>query len=655
MALQRRRLIASQWRAPVQRLLVDIVVYAGAIVLANLMRFDFRLNVQLLYLFRFTGVIELLIFITFQVLLRVPFTAWHFASLREVEGVGVLVTLTKLVTLPFLMAGSRVVLFSRGMYLISALLAFLLMVGARAVIRIWYEYQHGKATMTSGNDDRKVPLVIVVGAGNAGEKLLREYESHPGLGRVVGLLDDDPVKLGATIRGKRVLGTVAQVPEIVRRTKADELIVALPSHQASVTRALMNLTAELPVVVKTLPSLWQIAEGTVLVEQMHKVQLEDLLQRDAIRTDLASVAEYVRDKVVLVTGAGGSIGSEIVRQVVRFEPRRLVLLGRGENRIFAIDRELREKVGFTRAVPIIGDMRDQERMQWLFDTWQPDIVFHAAAHKHVPLMEQNPEEAILNNVAGTRILLDQAVGHHVARFINISTDKAVNPVNFMGASKRIIELMVQEYMRRFDDMQCASVRFGNVLGSEGSVVGAFERQLQETRTLRVTDPNMERFFMLIPEAVQLVLQAGALASGGDIFVLRMGEPIKIAELARTYIKLSGLEVGADASVVVTGNRGNEKLTEELWSASERMEPTDNPGIMRIVCATCPEPEKLTERLDALCDAARTHDIEGIRRILHEIDPSINIPGTKSDKDKDKERDTSHMESAAQSNLGGTLP
>jgi FlaA1/EpsC-like NDP-sugar epimerase len=211
--------------------------------------------------------------------------------------------------------------------------------------------------------------------------------------------------------------------------------------------------------------------------------------------------------------------------------------------------------------------------------------------------------------------------------------------------------MVQEYTRSFDEAQCASVRFGNVLGSEGSVVGAFERQLQETRTLRVSDPNMERFFMLIPEAVQLVLQAGSLASGNDIFVLRMGEPIKILELARTYIKLSGLEVGADASVVITGNRGNEKLTEELWSAGEQMEPTDNPGIMRIVCPTCPEPEKLTGRLDALCDIARRHDIDDIRRILHEIDPSINIPGI--DKDK-KWIPASDMGSAGKSGMGGTL-
>jgi FlaA1/EpsC-like NDP-sugar epimerase len=637
----RDRFTNSQWYQAGRRLLMDLVVYAGAIVLADIVRFDFQLDTHYLYLTRYSGIAEMLIFIILQILLRIPSAVWHFTSLREAMNVGVLVVLTKLAAIPFLVADRHVVTFSRGMYLISALLAFLLMVGMRGLTRAWHEGRHGRLTVANRDPDGRVPRVVIVGAGDAGEKLLREYESHRSLGRVVGLLDDDPSKMNSMVRGKRVLGTVARASEVVRRNQVDELVVAIPSHQARVTRTLMTLTADLPVVVKTLPALWQIADGTVLVEQMRKVQLEDLLRRDPVRTDLSGVAEYVQGKVVLVTGAGGSIGSEIVRQVVQFNPRTLILLGRGENRIFAIDRELREKYGFTRAVPVIGDMRDQDRMQWLFDTWQPDIVFHAAAHKHVPLMEQNPEEAILNNVAGTRILLKQAVDHHIAQFINISTDKAVNPVNFMGASKRIIELMVQEYARCFGEMRYVSVRFGNVLGSEGSVVGAFQRQLQETRTLRVTDPNMERFFMLIPEAVQLVLQAGALANGNDIFVLRMGEPIKIAELARTYIKLSGLEVDTDASVIITGNRGNEKLTEELWSAGEQIEPTDNPGIMRIVCPVCPEPEKLTGRLDALCDTARRHDIDGIRRILHEIDPSINIPGT-------------DMGSAGKSTMGGTL-
>ncbi|MGB9667255.1 MAG: polysaccharide biosynthesis protein, partial [Candidatus Cryosericum sp.] len=334
--------------------------------------------------------------------------------------------------------------------------------------------------------------------------------------------------------------------------------------------------------VRTLPGIWELVDGSIHVEEMRRIQLEDLLTRTPVSTDLGPVRAYVEGKRILVTGAGGSIGSEIVRQVARLHPAQLIMLGRGENRIFRIDRELQDREAVSFAVPVIGDMRDEARMTWLFDTYHPEIVFHAAAHKHVPLMEQNPEEAILNNVLGTRTLLRLAVTHGVQRFVNISTDKAVNPVNFMGASKRIVELLVQANDGR-EQLRATSVRFGNVLGSKGSVAEVFQKQLQTTRTLRVTDPDMERFFMLIPEAVQLVLQAGALTQGKDIFVLRMGDPIKILDLARSYIKLAGLELGRDATIVITGNRGNEKMTEELWSSNEHPVPTGYESIMRLEC------------------------------------------------------------------------
>jgi FlaA1/EpsC-like NDP-sugar epimerase len=376
--------------------------------------------------------------------------------------------------------------------------------------------------------------------------------------------------------------------------------------------------------VRTLPGMWELVDGSVHVEEMRPIQLEDLLSRTPVSTDLQSVRAYVEGKRVLVTGAGGSIGSEIVRQVARLNPSQLIMLGRGENRIFRIDREMQQHENVTFAVPVIGDMRDEARMTWLFDTYQPEIVFHAAAHKHVPLMEQNPEESILNNVLGTRTLLRLAVTHGTERFVNISTDKAVNPVNFMGASKRIVELLVQVNDGR-GHLRATSVRFGNVLGSKGSVAEVFQKQLQETRTLRVTDPNMERFFMLIPEAVQLVLQAGALTQGGDLFVLRMGDPIKILDLARSYIKLAGLEVGRDASIVITGNRGNEKMTEELWSSAERVVPTSFESIMRVECPPCADLAVLRPAVDALLDAARSHDATAMRTALHAIDPSINIP------------------------------
>jgi FlaA1/EpsC-like NDP-sugar epimerase len=376
--------------------------------------------------------------------------------------------------------------------------------------------------------------------------------------------------------------------------------------------------------VRTLPGVWELVDGSIRVNELRPVQLEDLLTRTPLSTDLGPVRAYVEGKRVLVTGAGGSIGSEIVRQVARLNPSHVILLGRGENRIFHIDRELRERRPITPALPVIGDMRDERRMTWLFDTYRPEIIFHAAAHKHVPLMEQNPEEAILNNVGGTRTLLRLAVTHGVERFVNISTDKAVDPISFMGASKRVAELLVQD-CNTTEYLQCLSVRFGNVLGSSGSVTEVFERQLRETRTLQITDPEMERYFMLIPEAVQLVLHAGTIARGSGIFVLRMGDPIRIMDLARSYIKLSGLELGRDASIIVTGNRGNEKLTERLWSEQSSVEETDNPGIMNVISPSCISGRELRGLTDLLSAAAQRSDIASMRSLLHEIDSSINIP------------------------------
>jgi len=614
------------WMGLVGRLAVDVAVFNLATVLAVLARLDFGASPwSLVYTLRFPGLVENLVFVAVSVLLQTPLALWSYASLRDMERVAIVVAVTKALALPLLLAMRGQVPWSRGAFAASAVLAFLFMAGVRSARRWWYERNAVQAQ--KGVPVEQAPTrsrVLVVGAGDAGDKVLREFEAHPDLGIVVGLIDDDPSKRGSTMRGVRVLGPVATIADMARRTRATQAVIAIPSHAGAVTRAVLSALADTDVQVRTLPGMWELVDGSVHVEEMRPIRLDDLLTRTPVSTDLEPVRAYMEGKRVLVTGAGGSIGSEIVRQVARLNPSQLIMLGRGENRIFRIDRELREREGVTCAVPVIGDMRDEARMTWLFDTYCPDIVFHAAAHKHVPLMEQNPEEAILNNVGGTRTLLRLAVLHEVDRFVNISTDKAVNPVNFMGASKRIVELVVQVNDGR-EHLRPTSVRFGNVLGSKGSVTEAFQKQLEETRTLRVTDPNMERFFMLIPEAVQLVLQAGALTQGRDMFVLRMGEPIRILDLARSYIKLAGLEVGRDASIVITGNRGNEKMTEELWSSAEHVVPTSNESIMRVECPACADLTELRRTVDALLDAARSHDANAMRAAFHAIDPSINIP------------------------------
>ena len=614
------------WMAVVGRLGVDLAMFNLATVAAALVRMDFRSTPwAFVYTLRFPGFVENLVFVAISVLLQTPFALWSYTSLRDVERVVLVVSITKALALPLLLALDGEVQWSRGAFAASVVLCFLFMTGVRAVARWWYE--HTNLREHKGVPAQQAPArprVLIVGAGNAGEKVLREFEAHPDLSNVVGLIDDDPSKRGCTIRGVRVLGSVAAIADVARRTGATQAVIAIPSHAASVTRAVLSNLADTDVQVRTLPGMWELVDGSIHVDDLRRIRLEDLLARLPVSTDLGPVRAYVEGKRILVTGAGGSIGSEIVRQVVRLNPSQLIILGRGENRIFQIDREMQERRGTTCSVPIIGDIRDQARMAWLFDMYHPDIIFHAAAHKHVPLMEQNPEEAILNNVGGTRTLLRLAASHGAQRFVNISTDKAVNPINFMGASKRVVELVVQVNDGR-ERLRATSVRFGNVLGSTGSVAEVFQEQLQETRTLCVTDPNMERFFMLIPEAVQLVLQAGALAQGRDIYVLRMGEPIPVLELARSYIKLAGLELGRDASIVITGNRGNEKMTEELWSSAEHVVPTSNESIMRVECPALPSPAELRQAVDALLNAARSHDANAMRAALHAIDPSINVP------------------------------
>jgi FlaA1/EpsC-like NDP-sugar epimerase len=616
----------SSWMGPIVKLLIDLVLLNLTTILAVVIRLDFReAPWPWVYTLEFPGLVENMLFVAMSLLLQTPMALWSYSSLRDVERVVLVVAATKALALPLLVAMQGDVQWSGGAFAASAVLCFLSMIAARALALWWYGRHTRQARVEEPVQGTAPPArVLIVGAGDAGDTVLREFDAHPELGKVVGLVDDDPVKRGCTIRGVRVLGPVAMIADVVRRAGANQVVIAIPSHAASITRAVLSNLADTDVQVRTLPGMWELVDGSIRVDDLRPIQLEDLLTRTPVSTDLGPVRAYVEGKRILVTGAGGSIGSEIVRQVARLNPSQLIMLGRGENRIFHIDREVQERRPATVALPVIGDMRDEARMTWLFDTYRPDIVFHAAAHKHVPLMERNPEEAILNNVGGTRSLLRLAMSHGVERFVNISTDKAVDPISFMGASKRVAELLVQD-CNATEYLQCSSVRFGNVLGSSGSVTEVFERQLRETRTLQITDPDMERYFMLIPEAVQLVLHAGTLERGSGTFVLRMGDPIRIMDLARSYIKLSGLELGRDASIVITGNRGNEKLTERLWSDDSTIEETGNPGIMNVISPVAISGRELRGLVDLLCAAAQHNDVSSMRSLLHDIDPSINIP------------------------------
>lgn len=471
--------------------------------------------------------------------------------------------------------------------------------------------------------NERAKRVLIVGAGQGGESILREIKRNINLPiDVVGLIDDDPKKKDQIIHGVKVLGATESLAEIARKFSADEIIIAIPSASGAELRRIVKLCQNTNVRFKTLPGLQDIIGGKLVSLQLRDIAIEDLLRRPPSEINLAEIAAYVTNKTVLVTGAGGSIGSEICRQILPFQPEKLLLLGHGENSIFKTHQELlgSAKLGNTVLIPIITDIQDREKIGHLFQAHRPEIVFHAAAHKHVPLMELNPEEAVKNNVLGTRNLVDASHNAGVERFVMISTDKAVNPTSVMGASKRVAEMILKCYARR-SPTRFVAVRFGNVLGSRGSVIPMFKEQIERGGPITITHPKMIRYFMTIPEASKLVIQAGAYGKGGEVFILDMGEPVRIVDLAEDLIRLAGLEVGRDIEIKFTGIRPGEKLYEELLTASEGITATRNSKIF------IAKPEEVDEQaLMALVEklevAARVGKPRNIIRGFQEIVPSF---------------------------------
>ena len=469
--------------------------------------------------------------------------------------------------------------------------------------------------------------VAIMGAGDAGAMILRELQRNPHLGmEVVGFLDDDTSKFRMHIHGVPVLGGREMIPRLARNSNINLIIIAMPTAPGREIRDLVRLCEEAGLETKIIPGMYELLDGTVSVNQLRDVNIEDLLRREPIKTNIAAVMEALHGKRVLVTGGGGSIGSELCRQVLRCQPAELTVLGHGENAVFETMEEL------TRIAPpavtltgVIADIRFPERLQSVFDRFQPEIVFHAAAHKHVPLMEANPAEAVTNNVLGTSYLLRVARASGVERFVMISTDKAVNPTSLMGASKRVAELLVQREAEE-SGLPFVTVRFGNVLGSRGSVIHTFKNQIDAGGPVTVTDPEVRRYFMTIPEAVQLVLQASVLGRGGEIFVLDMGEPLRIVDLARDLIELSGLEPGRDIEVVFTGLRPGEKLFEELFASDEAYRRTEHHKIFIAHTNGCGNvsSSKLDKALESLTLAARCNNraeiVSTLQQLLPEFEP-----------------------------------
>jgi FlaA1/EpsC-like NDP-sugar epimerase len=549
---------------------------------------------------------------------------WRYASIDE------LLLLTGATT--FSVIGASAVaavlswLFAPGfMYPRSIPLIFLLLVivataGPRLLLRLLGSYQNGRSHYSG-----LVKPVLVVGAGDAGAMIVREMRQNPGLGLyVVGLIDDDPRKHGMSIHGVPVLGSRQQIPLLVPRLHIKQVIIAIPAASGKTIREIVAICEKTAVSTKIMPGIYEILDGTVSVNQLRDIDIEDLLRREPVETDIEAMQKTIRGKRVLVTGGGGSIGSELCRQILRCRPRELVLLGHGENSIFEIYNELRRwRVAGTLIRPVIADVRSAERIHTVLAQFKPQIVFHAAAHKHVPLMELNPAEAVTNNVLGTRNVLQAAQAVSVERFVMISTDKAVNPTSIMGASKRVAELLVHQAAAA-TGLPYVAVRFGNVLGSRGSVVLTFKKQIARGGPVTVTSPEMTRYFMTIPEAVQLVLQAAVLGQGGEVFVLDMGNPVKIIDLAHDIIELSGLEVGRDIDIEIIGSRPGEKLYEELFVKGEVYHHTPHQKVYIAGNASSLVPHDLAEAVDALEASAMRNDrlaiVRGFQSLVPEYTP-----------------------------------
>ena len=594
---------------------LDVIAVAAAFFFALWMRHDFEFStIPVIYLENYQRVILpwcavcVLIFTLF----RLYSSIWVYASINEALRImGAYLCLGALAT-----AGDQIfqVVLPVSCYIVGFLLSFCATVGIRFSYRLARNLRNQLL-----HNDRRVRNVMIIGGGEAGRALITEFEtSHYLKDRVVCVIDDNPFKRGRRLCGVPIVGGRELIPEMVRQYQIKRIVFAIPTASATDKKDILNICATTGCKVQVVPGMFQLVNGEVSVSSLRNVNPQDLLGREPIKVKLGEIMDYVSGQVVLVTGGGGSIGSELCRQIAKADPKTLIIFDIYENNAYDIQMELRRKFPKLNLVVLIGSVRNTARVESVMQTYKPGLVFHAAAHKHVPLMEDSPNEAIKNNVFGTYKLAKAAAHHGVKRFVLISTDKAVNPINIMGASKRLCEMVVQ-MMNRESKTEFVAVRFGNVLGSNGSVIPLFKKQIAAGGPVTVTHPDIIRYFMTIPEAVSLVLQAGYYARGGEIFILEMGEPVKIDTMARNMIRLSGFEPDVDIKVEYTGLRPGEKLYEELLMKEEGMQDTDNKRI-HIGKPIEMDDEVFKEQLDRLEKACK-EEVGNMKDIVAEIVPT----------------------------------
>ncbi len=608
------------------RTALDFVVLSIAYWLAFLFRFEFQiprsgLNV-LLFNWPYVALVQYFGLRAFDV----PRMSWRYINIRDTLRVAIAVAASTGVLVVFRLVlpqlGQAIFAIPLGVIAMDLILAFVGLVGVRGAWRIRAEVIERGTRRTEGIRHR----ALLIGAGQAGVLVAHELARRPDLGlQAVGYLDDDPLKIGTQIAGLRVLGSTSDVAEIAQRMRARRALIAIANASGAQIRRINQLCRDAGLETKIIPGIYELVGNNVNLSRIREVAIEDLLGREPVALDEENIGATIRGRVVFVTGAGGSIGSDLCRILCQFGPQRLVLVERFENALFEIHRELVAAFPHVALDPRVADVSDEPRMIGLFEAFKPDLVFHAAAHKHVPMMEWNPGEAVKNNIGGTRVVADLSHRFGVERFVLISTDKAVNPSSVMGASKRVAEIYTQAMSQR-SKTRYVTVRFGNVLGSAGSAVPIFREQISRGGPVTVTHPDMTRYFMTIREASQLVLQAGAMGSGGEIFILDMGKPVRIVDLAHDLISLSGLRPGIDIEVKYTGVRPGEKLREELATDSEKADKTKHPKIY-IGRINPHEWAQVLQAIDGLMAVANDGaDAQQIRGRLCEIVPEYQLNG-----------------------------